>query len=235
MKILVAGQGPMAREQIKLCSERKINCTHICEPIDLKSENVPKISSDTVIIHFGTGRLIPYLDELSSRAKIPMIQGSSYELAIDEMVKCNGSHIVHAPNLCLPIASTIDLIAEMVVKWKKFTKLEIVESHQKKKQDVSKTAKVIAKKAGIDESDIVSFRKEIEQLIFGVPPEFIDGHAYHHFIATADGVKLKLCTEVHGRRTYADGAMKVGQALLDNPNLVDYGITPLTDIIDQLV
>lgn len=234
MKILVAGQGPMAKEQVAACCRRGISHEHIVEPTDINSGRFSKMNGDTVIIHFGTGRLMPYLAELSRKNKAPIIQGSSYELALKEMKECKDVRMIHAPNLCLPIAASIETIVQLLLIWKKFTKLEIVESHQSRKKDVSKTARVVGKDIGIEEKDILSVRKRLEQLAFGIAPEFIDAHAWHSFIAISEGVKLEVRTQIHGRSTYADGALTVGQALLDNPTLIDVGVTPLTDIIGDL-
>lgn len=93
-------------------------------------------------------------------------------------------------------------------------KLEVVESHQKKKADTSGTAKAVIgslKKLSDDcfdvEKDIEMLRDDESSLTFGVPKDAINGHAFHTYTLTSpDGsVQFELKHNVSGRTVYAEG------------------------------
>ena len=93
-------------------------------------------------------------------------------------------------------------------------KLEVVESHQKKKADTSGTAKAVIgslKKLSDDcfdvEKDIKMLRDDESSLAFGVPKDAINGHAFHTYTFTSpDGsVQFELKHNVSGRTVYAEG------------------------------
>lgn len=93
--------------------------------------------------------------------------------------------------------------------------LEVVESHQKTKADTSGTAKdMVASFKALAPSnftveDIQKVRVEDKQVEFGVPKEFLDGHAFHTYtLKSEDGsVVFEFKHNVCGRRTYAEGVV----------------------------
>lgn len=93
--------------------------------------------------------------------------------------------------------------------------LQVMESHQSTKVDVSGTAKAIVQsfqKLGIDynESKIKKIREKGPQLeVMSVPEEALAGHAFHTYDLTSpDGsVNLMFKHNVMGRSTYAEGTV----------------------------
>jgi 4-hydroxy-tetrahydrodipicolinate reductase len=93
--------------------------------------------------------------------------------------------------------------------------LEVKESHQRGKADTSGTAKAMVQyfnAMGIDYSqeDICMERNPENQLMeWGVPKEYLDGHAWHTYtLVSADKtVKFSFTHNVNGRKVYALGTL----------------------------
>eukprot|EP00586_Coscinodiscus_wailesii_P020365 CAMPEP_0172504076 /NCGR_PEP_ID=MMETSP1066-20121228/175097_1 /TAXON_ID=671091 /ORGANISM="Coscinodiscus wailesii, Strain CCMP2513" /LENGTH=284 /DNA_ID=CAMNT_0013280077 /DNA_START=278 /DNA_END=1132 /DNA_ORIENTATION=+ len=126
-------------------------------------------------------------------------------------------HAVIAPNMGKQIVAMQAALEELAVKYPNAFggyKLEVTESHQKKKADTSGTAKAVIASlktlSGSDfdvEKDIEMIRSDEESLAFGVPEDSLDGHAFHTYTLTSsDGsVQFALQHNVAGRRVYAEG------------------------------
>lgn len=94
-------------------------------------------------------------------------------------------------------------------------KMTVKESHQKTKADTSGTAKAIVeslKQLSNDDGfsvadDIEMVRDDKESMEFGVPEEYLNGHAFHTYTFTSpDGtVQFQLQHNVVGRTVYAEG------------------------------
>ena len=90
--------------------------------------------------------------------------------------------------------------------------MEITESHQSMKADTSGTAKAMVghfKQMGpeFEMDQIKMLRETEEQKAFGVPEEYLNGHAWHTYTLTSsDGsVQFEFKHNVCGRRTYGEG------------------------------
>lgn len=125
---------------------------------------------------------------------------------------------VIAPNMSKQIVALQLMLEDMQKRftdlYKDYT-LSVVESHQKTKADTSGTAKAIVdtfNKMGIDPisyDDINKIRTEEEQLEFGVPKDYLCGHAFHTYRLESPDKTLafefrhNLC----GRNSYAQGTV----------------------------
>ncbi|MFW5887771.1 MAG: dihydrodipicolinate reductase C-terminal domain-containing protein [Bacteriovoracia bacterium] len=222
----------MADAVADLCSEKGVVC--IRNFFDKENHDSVNVN-DSVAIYFGSGRELPRLIEFSRCSKIPIIQGSSYPDAIKHMNEAKGVAIVHAPNLSIPVVKFMALFREQAKVLSDFMELSILESHQKGKKDVSKTAREIADMIDLDHDCIESIRDPEEQIEFlGVPKEHLDGHAYHFFNFEGMGVKIQTSIMIHGRKTYALGALLLAKALLARSILLDFedGPVKFVDISD---
>jgi dihydrodipicolinate reductase len=182
-----------------------------------------------VAIHFGSGRQLPELIDLCERIRVPIIQGSTkltVSIPSDRRVV-----IIKAPNLSLPMIRFVSAFPAFAAAINIGMSVRIVESHQSKKADTSGTARAVAKTLGVAESTIKSVRDPDIQLSLGVPEEHLDGHAYHDFIFTGQGVEIKISTKIRGRATYAEGALTLAQALADQQEPLKNGIYELKDIL----
>jgi len=223
----------MADAVADLCSKKEVTC--IRNFFDKENHDSVNVH-DTVAIYFGSGRELPRLIEFSQKSKIPIIQGSSYPDAIKHMNEAKGVAIVHAPNLSIPVVKFMSLFREQVKVLSDFMDLSILESHQKAKKDVSKTAREMADMAGLNHEYIESIRDPEEQVeLLGVPKEHLGGHAYHFFNFEGMGVKIQTSIMIHGRETYALGSLLLAAGLLERGILLDFqdGPVKFVDIPDS--
>lgn len=233
MKILLVGHGKMAQEVYDECKRQGIACLRIFDEDCQTAFN----SHDSVAVHFGSGRQLQDLVDLSIKTKIPIIQGSSYEECVpivEEGVK-SGAKIIRAPNLSIPVAKFMSLFETQVKELCKVMDLTIFESHQKGKADVSRTARDMATMAGINHEDIGYTRDpEEQQECLGVPEEHLDGHAYHFFKFEGMGVKIQTSILINGRTTYAKGAIIIAKALVERGPLINFDqLVHLKDVPDS--
>lgn len=128
-----------------------------------------------------------------------------------------GNVAVIAPNMAKQIVALMWLLnaaADTFPDAFKGYKLEIVESHQKGKADVSGTAKALVpafNKLGAEYTveQIKMVREPEQQLKLGVPEKNLKGHAYHTYsLKSPDGtVAVSFSHNVDGRNVYGDGTV----------------------------
>ena len=133
------------------------------------------------------------------------------------LVANSGNLAVIAPNMAKQIVALMWLIntaAETFPGAFKGYSLEVVESHQKGKADVSGTAKALIpafNKLGADflVEQIKMIREPEAQLELGVPDKSLKGHAYHTYSLKApDGtVHISFTHNVDGRSVYGEGTV----------------------------
>ncbi|KAF0935463.1 hypothetical protein E2562_032925 [Oryza meyeriana var. granulata] len=119
-------------------------------------------------------------------------------------------------------------------------KLEVMESHQATKLDISGTAKAVIscfQKLGVsfDLNEVKQVRDPQEQLtLVGVPEEHLSGHAFHMYHLTSpDGtVSFEFQHNVCGRSIYAEGT--VDAALFLHKKIQSGANKKLYDMIDVL-
>ena len=129
-----------------------------------------------------------------------------------------GKHFaVIAPNMGKQIVAMQAALEDLAAKYPSAFagyKLAVTESHQKTKADTSGTAKAVIDSLktlnGDDDftdDDIDMIRNDEQSIEFGVPPEGINGHAFHTYTLTSpDGsVQFQLQHNVVGRTVYAEG------------------------------
>ena len=149
---------------------------------------------------------------------IPFVMGTTggdREKLLADVEK--GKHFaVIAPNMGKQIVAMQAALEDLAAKYPSAFagyKLSVTESHQKTKADTSGTAKAVIdslKKLTDDDftdDDINMIRNDKESIEFGVPPEGINGHAFHTYTLTSpDGsVQFQLQHNVVGRTVYAEG------------------------------
>ena len=136
----------------------------------------------------------------------------------DKLIQDVAGHFsVVAPNMGKGIVALQSALEDLATKFPGAYagyKLTVTESHQKTKADTSGTAKAVIEsinKLTADDNftfdDIKMIRDEQQAIEFGVPPEAVNGHAFHTYTLTsADGsVQFELKHNVAGRTIYAEG------------------------------
>jgi 4-hydroxy-tetrahydrodipicolinate reductase len=157
--------------------------------------------------------------ELWATLKIPCVIGAS---ALDpEIVRRTvgerGTLAVLAPNLAAPIVAVQSILRsaarEFPGVFEGFS-WQCVESHQAGKKDVSGTARALLasfvelgfRSASVE--NIQSIRTPEAQGALGVPEEFLQGHGWHRYEGSKDGVTIALEHRTNGRAMYAEGAVR---------------------------
>jgi len=151
---------------------------------------------------------------------LPFVMGTTGgdRKLLEETVISSSISAVIAPNMAKQI---VGLQAMMEYAAKTFPGLfdnyvlEIKESHQKGKADTSGTAKSMVKhfqKLGVDfgEDDIIKERDpENQKGVWGVPEEYLGGHAWHTYTLMSDDrtVKVSFSHNINGRGVYVQGTL----------------------------
>lgn len=153
--------------------------------------------------------------DLFRSLKLPFVMGTTGgdrdKLMQDKSVAC-----VIAPNMCKQIVAFQAMMESMAERFPgSFSgyDLSVVESHQKTKADTSGTAKAVVKSLSamtskpFAEEQIHKVRGDEESKAFGVPAQYLDGHAWHTYkLESADKtVVFEFKHNVNGRSTYAEG------------------------------
>ncbi|MDR0303423.1 MAG: dihydrodipicolinate reductase [Chitinispirillales bacterium] len=134
---------------------------------------------------------------------------------------------VIAPNMAKQIAALQLMFEKMQSDFPdlyKNYKLSVAESHQKTKADTSGTAKAIVdtfNKMGVAQisyDDIQKIRREEEQINFGVPQNYLLGHAFHTYRLESEDktVAFEFKHNVCGRNIYAEGTVDATLFLANN-------------------
>jgi 4-hydroxy-tetrahydrodipicolinate reductase len=159
------------------------------------------------------------------RAGVPFVMGTTGFDGAEarRLVEAGGITAVIAPNMAVPIVLIRAALANIAEKFPQALNdwtLEIRESHQATKKDVSGTAKAFlpfleALGARAGDPPIVSLRDPASQQAAGISSEYANGHGWHWYQLTSpDGtVALELSHKVNGRAVYAEGTLVAAEFL----------------------
>lgn len=158
--------------------------------------------------------------EFYTKHKIPFVMGTTGgdRKALEERVAASEISAVVAPNMAKQIVgfqAMMDFAAKNFPGLFEGYSLRIEESHQKEKADTSGTAKAMVgyfNGLGLDFSveDIEMERDpERQKQIWGIPEEFIQGHAWHTYtLNSPDGTVLfQFRHNINGREIYVQGTL----------------------------
>lgn len=128
-----------------------------------------------VIVDFSSPDGIYYYGEEAKRRGITIITAvSQYPPHTTRYLREIASHtrVLHSPNITLGI-NFLMIAAKILKRIAPYTDIEIIEEHFKSKPEVSGTARIIANKLGIDDSQIKSVRAGgiigVHEILFGFP------------------------------------------------------------------
>lgn len=160
--------------------------------------------------------------------KVPLLFLSS-GLDISNIDPKNFAFVV-APNSSPKV---MRYIQEVVAAHDKYTGWPVVitEHHQPAKQDVSGTAKAIARKIGVNENEIISVRDwEATKEKYGLTGISGDGYAVHSVVFTNPddpSVTKSVDIVVQGRSSYAQGAVDLARSIVNDSGEYKPGILEL--------
>lgn len=172
-----------------------------------------------IIVDFTLPRSVIRNAGLYCECEIPFVMGTTggdRDLLIQTVESSNISAVI-APNMAKQIVvfqAMMKYAAENFPNAFKGYNLVIRESHQKQKADTSGTARQMVKYFNqlgipIKTDQIIRLRDPDEQLVIGVPAEYLDGHGWHNYsFCSKDGnVLFRFFHNVNGRDVYAQGTL----------------------------
>ncbi|KAG5189874.1 dihydrodipicolinate reductase [Tribonema minus] len=178
-----------------------------------------RFGSDLICIDYTHPTAVNSNAELYARLGLPFVMGTTggdRSKLMEDTVK-SGVYAVIAPNMgkqIVALQTAIDYMAREFPGAFGGYSLDITESHQSSKADTSGTAKALANDFAVltgapfdVESEITMIRDAPGQKAFGVPEEYLGGHAFHMYsLRSGDGtVEFQFRHNVCGRRMYAEG------------------------------
>lgn len=158
--------------------------------------------------------------------EIPFVMGTTGgdRRRLREVVQASAVPAVIAPNMVKQIVgfqAMMEYAASTFPGMFNGYSLEIIESHQQGKADVSGTAKELVEyfnKLGIpfSDSEIKIVRDpEIQKKEWGIPEKYLGGHGWHTYTLTSADktVQFSFTHNVSGRDAYAEGALDAAMFL----------------------
>lgn len=152
--------------------------------------------------------------------EIPFVMGTTggNRQELIRQVKASDTCAVIAPNMAKQIVGFTAMMDFMATNFPGIFKgweLSIQESHQKGKADTSGTARAMVKYfnamgADFSEEQIEKERDpQTQATVWGVPKEYLKGHAYHTYslVSPDKTVKFAFSHNVNGREIYASGTL----------------------------
>lgn len=207
--VLVIGRGKLAAELLGALQSPAI------------SRVVPWGDRDSVrderciVVHAGSGR------ELADAARFCSASGSTLlDLATE------GSKLPAAPDFPVIICPNVNMLMLCFMAMIKGAagyfrgrNISIIESHQASKVTKPGTAIHLARSLGVPEDKIHSERDpKTQSAVIGIPPAYLDRHAFHEITITDPEVEIRLQTRVLGKSAYASGLARLIELVsIDNP------------------
>lgn len=197
MKVILAGNGRFAKEITKYFLKSKIQVSSI---EDIKENQK---CYENFIIYVGSERNLEKAQIISRKNKIPIIF-----LSTNFNIKKISSCIYQTVNSSFEVKSFIDSCLSFY-KNNHVELVSITESHQKTKEDISGTAKLLCDEMKASYKLIKSVRNPSQQLKFGIPEKFLDSHAYHKVTFKNRKDTFDFQITILGKETYIRGIIKI--------------------------
>lgn len=171
-------------------------------------------SNRAVVVHAGSGRMLPELSAFCERtgsALVELSTGSALEGSAPRfpVVLCPNTNILMLKFMCM---------LERAGALFRGANISLTESHQASKSSVPGTAVAMAQSLGLPVANIVSVRNPAEQTErLGLAPQDLARHAFHRIDITDGACQLRLETRVLGDTPYVSGVSQIVQAVQNQP------------------
>jgi 4-hydroxy-tetrahydrodipicolinate reductase len=192
-------------------------------PPEQREETIQEIKNaegDFISVDFTHPTAVTANADFYCRHRLPFIMGTTGGDRQQLIQIVQGSQIaaVIAPNMAKQIVgfqAMMAFAAETFPNLFKGYRLVLRESHQAGKADTSGTAKAMVgnfNKMGIPlEADQIQMERDPERQLnmWGVPPEYLSGHAWHTYTLTSADrtAKFEFTHNINGRDIYAEGTI----------------------------
>jgi len=222
MKLFVVGSGKLANAIIN--SQISVQSSEIVH----WETHYQTFAERAIIVHAGSGRQLHECVEFCKRTKSVFIELST---GLETETMESDFPLILCPNTSILVLKTLNMIKAQGLSFEKYT-ISITESHQSTKKTEPGTAYTFAKAVQFPLEKIVSIRDpEIQQCKIGIPPEYLDKHAYHKLVISDGNDQVTIETKVLGHDSYARGVKAVIEAVV-NLQLENKKYTVL-DLIDK--
>ncbi|KAJ3682575.1 hypothetical protein LUZ60_015148 [Juncus effusus] len=181
---------------------------------------------DLIVMDFTVPDAVNENAELYCKVGVPFVMGTTGgdREMLHKTVRDSNVYAVISPQMgkqVVAFLAAMDIMGENFPGSFSGYHLEIMESHEEGKLDVSGTAKAAASsfnKLGVsyDTKRIRKVRDPAKQLeMVGVPEEYINSHAFHFYCLTCpdDFVSFEFQHNVCGHKIYVDGAIDAANFL----------------------
>lgn len=215
----------IVRKGSHVCKVKLVDSSGVAEQKAALDEMVKEFGSRLVIVDFTHPSAVNPNAELYAAAGAAFVMGTTGgdQERLMKTVTDGNVYAVIAPNMAKQIVAfqaTMERMArDFPGAFSGYT-MTVKESHQKTKADTSGTAKEMVqsfKRLGIDfdVEQIQKLRDDQSSTGFGVPPDSLDGHAFHTYTLQSPdkSVEFQFKHNVCGRRTYAEGVADAVQFL----------------------
>lgn len=148
---------------------------------------------------------------------IPFVMGTTgwNTEKVAKAIELGSIPAVIAPNLAFEITAIMEafkFVSENFPGLMSSYSLNVVESHQEAKEDVSATAIAAVKilePFGYKRKLVISVRDKKMQAEMGIPEKNLSGHAYHTYVFLGEeNAEIMITHNIRGRGPYAEGAVK---------------------------
>ncbi|KAM0876756.1 hypothetical protein ACQ4PT_035970 [Festuca glaucescens] len=229
--------------KLNIC-DRDIHIHDLSESERILS-SIVKDYPDMIVVDYTVPDAVNANAELYCKLGLPFVMGTTGgdRQLLNKTVQDANVYAVISPQMGKQVVA---FLAAMEIMAEKFPgafagyKLEVMESHQATKLDVSGTAKAVIscfQKLGVsfDLNEVNLVRDPEEQVaIVGVPEEHLAGHAFHNYHLTSpdETVSFEFQHNVCGRSIYAEGT--IDAAMFLRKKIQDGANKKLYDMIDVL-
>uniref|UniRef100_A0A0E0NSC6 4-hydroxy-tetrahydrodipicolinate reductase n=1 Tax=Oryza rufipogon TaxID=4529 RepID=A0A0E0NSC6_ORYRU len=181
---------------------------------------------DVVVVDYTAPDSVNANAELYCKLGLPFVMGTTGgdRQLLYKSVQDSNNYALISPQMgkqVVAFLAAMEIMAEQFPGAFSGYHLEVLESHQAGKLDISGTAKAVIacfEKLGVsyDMNRMVKIRDPEQQLeMVGVPEEHIEGHAFHlyHLTSPDDSVSFEFQHNVCGRSIYAEGSVDAAMFL----------------------
>ncbi|KAG8058896.1 hypothetical protein GUJ93_ZPchr0002g23974 [Zizania palustris] len=229
--------------KVEICNKE----IHIHDPSESERIllSIAKDYPDLIVVDYTVPDAVNANAEVYSKLGLPFVMGTTggNRQLLHKTVDDANVYAVISPQMGKQVVA---FLAAMEIMSKQFPgafsgyKLEVMESHQATKLDISGTAKAVIscfQNLGVsfDLNQVKQVRDPQEQLtLVGVPEEHLSGHAFHmyHLTSPDETVSFEFQHNVCGRSIYAEGT--VDAAMFLHKKIQSGADKKLYDMIDVL-
>ncbi|ADQ78932.1 hypothetical protein Palpr_0778 [Paludibacter propionicigenes WB4] len=207
-KIFVVGSGKLASAVLSLSTTYPSG-----EVLKWDSEYL-SLPEKVLLIHAGSGRQLNECFEFCSRTKSTLIELST---GLETEIMQPDFPLILCPNTSLLVLKMMSVLKANGHHFEGFD-ISITESHQAAKKTEPGTAYSFADSLKLSRDKVVSTRDtNIQEHKIGIPPAYLDKHAYHRIEIKDGNDEVVIETRVLGHDSYAKGVKAIIEAVSKQP------------------